>query len=309
MSTHTGPGYSRMMVTARRIVIATSLTLVCGPLLAAPADAKTVSEFWQISLQMPAQLWDDAAALPDIPGNEIDAFSLGSTKYRIRWTNASIRQLPKYMLRQQGGKTGVTTAGLYDRPLTKKQMKKFGLKQRLLWLDADVLLADAGSPACQGLTGAQLDGVLDGSITDWQQVFAGQPQAVTLRVPSDYEGKPRKMFGRAAYAPGAQRTTDGATLSVTGGAVAVQKLSYAAKYLAAGGVCAVPIEGVVPSEQTTRDRTYQHAYGVYYASRKKPTKGIGAKPAALIKRWEYLLFGPVGDAYLTSASGRQRFLP
>lgn len=292
-----------------RVAVATGLTVLCAPLVAAPADAKTVTDFWQISLQMPPQLWDDAAALPDIPGNGVDAFTVGSTKYRIRWTNASVRQLPKYMLRQQGGRTGVTTAGLYDRPVTAKQLKKFKLTQRLLWLDADVLLADAASPVCQGLTAAQLDGVLDGSITDWQQVFGGQAQPVSLRVPADYEGKPRRMFGRTSYAAGAQRTTDGGTLSVTGGGVAIQKLSYAARYLVTAGVCAVPVDGVTPSEQTTRDRSYRHAYGVYYVSRKKPTKGIGAKPAPLIKRWEYFLFGPVGDAYLTSAGGRQRFLP
>jgi hypothetical protein len=258
---------------------------------------------------MPPQLWDDAAALPNIPGNGIDAFTVGATKYRIRWANASIRQLPKYMLRQQGGRTGVTTAGLYDRPLTKKQLSKFKLKQRLLWLDADVLVADSASPACQGISGAQLTGILEGSITDWQQVVGGGSQPVSLRVPTDYLGQPRLMFGRKAYAPGAQRTTDGGTVSVSGGAVGVQKLSYAARYLTGGRLCAVPIDGVIPSEQTTRDRSYRHAYGVYYVDRKKPTKGIGAKPAPLLKRWEYFLFGPVGDSYLTSAGGRQRFLP
>jgi hypothetical protein len=96
---------------------------------------------------------------------------------------------------------------------------------------------------------------------------------------------------------------------VTGGAVAVQKLSYAGRYLTSGRTCAVPIDGVTPSEQTTRDRSYKHAYGVYYVSRKKPTKGIGAKLPATIKRWESLLFGQAGDEYLTSAGGRVRFLP
>lgn len=308
MSARPGPGYSRTMVNVRRGLVAGTVALGCAVGVVSPAPAKTVTDTWQVSLQMPPQLWDDAASLGNIPGDGIDAFTVGSTKYRIRWANATIRQLPKYMLQRQGGKYGTTTAGLYDRPLTKQQLKKFGLKQRLLWLDADVLLADAGSPVCQGLTAAQLTGVLDGSITDWQQVFAGQAQAVSLRVPVDYLGKPRILFGRKAY-PGAQPTTDGGTLSVTGGTVAVQKLSYASKYLASGGVCAVPIGGVAPSEQTTRDRSYPHSYSVYYVDRKKPTKGIGAKPAPLLKRWEYFLFGPVGDTYLTTTGGRQRFLP
>jgi hypothetical protein len=301
------------MLISRRGVAAVGLALAGTVGLAGPAPAKTVTDFWQISLQMPPQLWDDAAALPNIPGNGLDSFTMGTTKYRIRWTNASIRQKPKYMLRQQGGKFGTTTAGLYDRPLTKKQLTKYQLKQRLLWLDADVLLADATSPVCQGLTDGQLSGVLDGSVTDWRQVFPTGPQdvasAVSLRTPTDSAGKPRWLFGRNSFAPGAQRTTDGGTLSVTGGAVAVQKLSYAAKYLTSAGVCAVPIDGVTPSEQTTRDRSYKHAYGVYYVDRKKPTKGIGAKPAPLLKRWESLLFGEVGDTYLTTAGGRERFLP
>ena len=308
MSARSGPGYSRTMINVRRGLVVGTLALGCTAGLASPAPAKTVTDTWQISLQMPPQLWDDAASLGNIPGDGIDAFTVGTTKYRIRWANATVRQLPKYMLRQQGGKYGTTTAGLYDRPLAKKQLTKFTLKQRLLWLDADVLLADAGSPVCQGLTTAQLTGVLDGSVTDWQQVFGGQAQAVSLRVPVDYLGKPRILFGRKVY-PGAQTTTDGGTLSVTGGAVAVQKLSYAARYVAAGGEWAVPIDGVAPTEQTTRDRSYAHSYGVYYVDRKKPTKGIGAKPAPLLKRWEYFLFGPVGDSFLTTAGGRQRFLP
>ena len=308
MFAHSGPGYSRTMIIMRRAATATALTLAGALLGGAPATAKTVTDTWQITLQMPPQLWDDGASLGNLPGEGIDAFTVGATKYRIRWANATIRNLPKYMLQRQGGKTGTATAGLYDRPLTKKQLTKFKLKQRLLWLDADVLLADAGSPVCQGLTTAQLTGVLDGSITDWQQVFGGPAQAVSLRVPTDYLGKPRLLFGRKTY-PGAQTTTDGGTLSVTGGAVAVQKLSYAARYVAAGGVCAVPIDGVAPNEQTTRARSYAHSYGVYYVDRKKPTKGIGAKPAPLLKRWEYFLFGPVGDSFLTTAGGRQRFLP
>ncbi len=189
------------MFTTLRVLTAAGLALSCGAVVLAPASAKTITDTWQISLQMPPQLWDDAAALPNIPGNGIDAFSMGATKYRIRWANASIRQLPKYMLRQQGGRTGATTAGLYDRPLTKKQLSKFKLKQRLLWLDADVLLADASAPVCQGITDAQLTGVLSGSITDWQQVLGGTSQAVSLRIPTDYEGKPRRMFARTGYAP------------------------------------------------------------------------------------------------------------
>jgi hypothetical protein len=301
------------MLISYRGVAAAGVALACSIGFAGPASAKTVTDFWQISLQMPPQLWDDAAALPNITGNGLDTFTMGTTKYRIRWTNASIRQKPKYLLRQQGGKYGTTTAGLYDRPLTSKQLTKYKLKQRLLWLDADVLLADAASPVCQGLTDGQLSGVLAGSITDWRQVFPGWPQGVastvSLRTPTDNYGKPRLLFGRNSYATGAQRTTDGGTLGVTGGSVAVQKLSYAAKYLTSAGVCAVPIDGVTPSEQTTRDRNYQHAYGVYYVDRKKPTKGIGAKPAPLLKRWEYLLFGEVGDTYLSSALGRTRLLP
>ena len=193
MSARSGPGYSRTMINVRRGLVVGTLALGCTAGLASPAPAKTVTDTWQISLQMPPQLWDDAASLGNIPGDGIDAFTVGTTKYRIRWANATVRQLPKYMLRQQGGKYGTTTAGLYDRPLTKKQLTKFTLKQRLLWLDADVLLADAGSPVCQGLTTAQLTGVLDGSVTDWQQVFGGQAQAVSLRVPVDYLGKPHTL--------------------------------------------------------------------------------------------------------------------
>lgn len=277
------------------------------------AEARTVADFWQVSVQMPPQLWDDGGSLPFMMGTGVDEFSAGGTTYRIQWNNAAIRQDPAYLLRQQGGRTGVVTAGLYDHALTPAQLRKYGLKQRLLWLDADVLVADAASPVCAGLTKEQVDGVLTGSITDWRSVFptwpAGIDPAVGLRVPTDREGKPRWGFGRQRYAPTSVATTDGGSLGVTGGQVAVQKLSYAERYLASAGLCAVPVDGVTPSAETTRSLAYPHAYGVHYVSRTNPTTGIGAKPAALIRRWESLLFGAMGDEYLTTASGRARYLP
>lgn len=288
-------------------------TLAATALIGTPASAKTVTDFWQVSVQMPPQLWDDAAGLPEIPGTDYDVFTRGSTTYRIQWTNASIRQLPKYMLRQQGVRRGVTTAGLYDQALSVQQLRKHRLKQRLLWLDSDILIAAAGSQACTGVSSAQLDGILSGTITDWRQAFPDWPQAmdpqVVLRVATSADGQPRWHFGRNAFGAAVQSTTDAGTLAVTAGAVAVQKLSYASKYLASAGLCAVPVNGITPTEQTTRDRTYPNSYGVYYVSRKKPTKGIGAKPAAVIKRWEELLFGAPGDAYLATSLGRSRILP
>ncbi len=143
-------------------------------------------------------------------------------------------------------------------------------------------------------------------------MFPGWPQErdakVVLRVAGASDGKPRWHFGRNSFAPGTQRTTDSGTLSVSGGSVGIQKLSYAARYLNSTR-CPVPVDGVTPSEQSTRDRTYSGSYGVYYVSRKQPTKGIGAKLPATINRWESMLFGEAGDAYLTNSLGRARFLP
>ena len=51
------------------------------------------------------------------------------------------------------------------------------------------------------------------------------------------------------------------------------------------------------------------ASGAHCVSRVNPTTGFGAKPAALSRRWESLLFGSMGDEYLTTASGRARYLP
>jgi hypothetical protein len=77
-----------------RSLTTAGVVLSVGAGVLGPASAKTVADTWQISLQMPPQLWDDAAALPNIPGNELDVFSVGATKYRIMWANASVRQLP-----------------------------------------------------------------------------------------------------------------------------------------------------------------------------------------------------------------------
>jgi hypothetical protein len=288
---------------------------VCVPLTVGvpAADAKSISDFWQVSVQMPPQLWEDAASLPFLMGDGVDSFTAGGNSYAIRWNNAAISQAPKYMLRQQGAPYGAVTAGLYDRPVAPAQLSKYQLKQRLLWLDADVLIADAESPACLGLTSAQLEGVLGGGVVDWRAIFPAWPadvdSTVRVTVPADRLGAFRWSFGRNAYGPAASTTTDAGSLGVAGGKVAVQKLSYVGKYLSSAGLCAVPVDGVAPSEETTRSLTYPHAYGVYYVSRKNPGKGPGAKSPSLVARWESLLFGPEGDEYLTTWLGRTRFLP
>lgn len=298
---------------ARRAAIAVAVAVPLCVGATAAAEAKTVSDFWQVSVQMPPQLWDDAASLPFLMGDAVDSFTDGGTDYAIRWSNAAISQKPKYMLRQQGAPYGAVTAGLYDRPLTPAQLTKYQLKQRLLWLDADVLIAEAGSPMCLGLTSAQLDGVLGGEVTDWRTIFpawpAGVDPAVRLTVPTDRLGAFRWAFGRTSFAPATSRSTDAGSLGVKGGQVAVQKLSYAGRYLAPAGLCAIPVDGVAPSEETSRSLTYPFAYGVYYVSRTNPSKGPGGKPAALIARWESLLFGAKGDEYLSTWMGRARILP
>jgi hypothetical protein len=278
------------------VVLGTCVALVAGT--PAAAGARTVAEFWQVNIQMAPQLWDDGNGLPFMMGDELDTFTLGATNYRIAWANASSTTPEKYLLGSKGQRNNVATAALRDRPLKPGALKRYRLTQRLLWLDADVLVAPEGSALCGGVSDAGL-----------RQILAGQDPSVRLRVATDSTGSPRWAFGRNSFGATAIRTTDGGLLGVTGAEAAVAKLSFVHTRLAGARLCAVPVDGVTPSEQTTRDRSYRYAYGVYYVSRKNPTKGLGAKPAPLIKRWEQLLFGPMGDEYLTSALGRVRFLP
>ncbi len=273
----------------------------------APADAKTVREYWQVSVQMPAELWEDGANITQITG-ETDVFTLGSTRYLIRWTNATSSTVRKYMPKMQGGKWGSVTAGLYPKPLSRKTLKRWGLRQRPLWLDADILVAAADSPLCAGMSSAQVQGVLDGSIRDWGAVH---PEAaggsVTVSVVRDYSEDYRPQFGRQKYGSTVQPTTDGQTLSGTG--VSAQKFSYAHRALSSGTLCAVPVDGVTPSEQSIRDRSYPYAYTVYYVDRVKPRRGKTGISKAQRIRWEQFLFGDRGREYLLTQGGRQRLLP
>jgi hypothetical protein len=301
---------------ARRWQRAWAAAIVAGTALVgttAESEARTIADFWQVSVQMPPQLWEDGASLPFMMGDAIDEFTARGNRYRIRWVNSSNSQLPKYMIQQQAAPYGISTAGLYDRPLTPAQLARNGLKQRLLWLDADVLVARGDSPACAGVSTAQLDGLLTGKVTDWRTVFPAWPadldSAVRLAVPVDRTGAYRWGFGRQKFPLSSTRTDDAGSLRVSGGQVGIQKLSFVERLLAPSGLCAVPVDGVTPTEQTTRSGTYPRAYGVYYVSRIHPSKGAGGKPPELIARWEALLFGPMGDAYLTTAMGRVRYLP
>jgi hypothetical protein len=50
--------------------------------------------------------------------------------------------------------------------------------------------------------------------------------------------------------------------------------------------------------------SYPYAYRVYYVDRKKPR--VNRK---WLRRWEFHVFGAVGDEYLTTNLGRRRYLP
>jgi hypothetical protein len=62
--------------TVRVVLVALAAVIVAAP----AAEAKTIREYWLLSIQMPLDLWDDGASLASMLGQKPDNFKFGTQK-------------------------------------------------------------------------------------------------------------------------------------------------------------------------------------------------------------------------------------
>lgn len=293
-----------------RLALATVAAMAA---LGATAQATFVGT-WGISLWVPPQLWDDAGSLPMAATPFREKFRQDGKRYAIVWAPLTVRAPgTAQILKQLAAKHPLPSATVLDKPLAVSFLRKHGLQQRKIWSDADVLVADDGSPACRGMGESDLQKLLGGEITDWRTLYpdwpADRPTAVDLWYPADYKNDPRILFGHETYPKRARKTTDAGTLMTSSNAVGVNKLSYATQYVEQGRRCLVPIGGVAPSEATVRDHSYAFAYDVWWVDFKRVDGRHTSEYPALRKRWYHWLWSQKTRHYLETYLNRRRVLP
>ena len=270
----------------RRAALLALLLLPAATAAAATAAASAAPvETFQIQTLTGPNLWRQTSWIPFAVDETHRAVTLrhGDRSWRGIWVPATIsnRSTTAVLESAWRNRRGIATAVIADRRLTRREQRRFTVVADL-FRDADVLAVAAGHPACAGLTTAQARAVAHGDATRWSEVVAGAPaDPIRVRYPADGD-VPETRFGEQLprgdlrthkpYAPGAKATTDGGLGAAAAGdrtVAAITSWTRARRFGAS--VCAIPLDGVAPTDDSVRALSYPRAYPVTYV---RPRKGM-----------------------------------
>jgi hypothetical protein len=200
----------------------------------------------------------------------------GGKTYRFLYQNSAV-VWPKtsMILSQLSGRYASSVAGGFvDQALTARQRKRLVVRIDL-GRDADVLAVARDHPACgAGLTTAQARGIARGTITQWSEVVADAPGAIAVRVEEPIPGAKVARWGvgdARRYAKGAKGAPDGGLGAAARGDRSIAALtSWSRARAYASSVCAVPIDGVAPTDASVFERSYPAAFPIGYVVPRHP---------------------------------------
>ncbi len=279
------------MRAVRRAALAGMCLAALVPASAGAATQRTSFQMVQLS---PSRVWQETSflpfALPD-PLDRIYTYRLGSQRFVGPWFPASgggptATSLLDRVHRGATTRIGATgTEGvIVDRPLTARERGRFRTLADL-YRDADVLVVAAGHPACGGLTVAQARAIARGAVTRWSQVAPGaSADAIRVRHLVGGTGDAVPHLGtrwvgtlnrqRVNYAPGAVGAADGGVAAAAAGDRSIAAITTWSRIrFASPGVCAVPLNGVAPSDATVAGLSYPEAFPVSYVVTRKLVGG------------------------------------
>jgi hypothetical protein len=250
--------------------------------LASPAHALAVRDAGYLSLvEHPsfasARIYDEVRYLgPSLaPATKVLHLIAAGIRYPVRWNDqypathlslaAALREVTQRVSAQRASAPG----GVYvDRALTASERARFTIVADL-YRDADVLVVSSGHPACAGLSRAQARAIASGRVSRWSQVVAGA-RADAIRVrhlgsPHLGTGRVRRNVASLAYARGAVQSPDGGVSAAAGGDQSIAAITTWARMRGRlAGVCAVPLNGVAPSDASVSALRYAEAFPVRY---------------------------------------------
>ncbi|MGE0027678.1 MAG: hypothetical protein AB7O78_19930 [Thermoleophilia bacterium] len=292
------------MTATRNIAVAAAL-LVAAAALPATAGAATSRTSFQLTQITPSRVWAETSWFPfglDDPPGAIHRYRLGAWTFVGPWIPASVSTLSATdglaTLRRDARYGSGGQAVLADRVLTRAESRRFTVLAEV-YRDADVLVVAAGHPACAGLTRGQARSIASGRVTRWSQVVAGAP-VDPIRVVHliDSAGAPVPHLGtrwvgagvrwRVTYAPGAAGAADGGVGRAAGGDQGVAAITTWSRIRArTAGICAVPLGGVAPADDTVASLAFPEAFPVrLVVTRAVPGRSAEARAHVRVLRRE-----------------------
>ena len=294
----------------RRTALAAAALVAAGALVGpATAGAATSRTTFQLLQLTPSRIWTETSWIPfalDDPPGATRRYRLGAWTFVGPWipasastlaTTAGLEQLRRDARWNSGGK-----AVLADRALTRAEARRFTVLAEL-YRDADVLVVAAGHPACAGLTRTQARAIAAGRVTRWSQVVAG---AAVNRIRVGHlvgnAGEPVPHMGtrwvgsrtdwRVTYAPGATGSPDAGVGRAAAGDQGIAAITTWSRIrYRTAGICAVPLGGVAPAEDTVASLRYREAFPVQLVvTRKVPGRSAESRAHERVMRRETRTF-------------------
>lgn len=285
----------------RRFLVPSIVAVAC---LVAPASAAAIPTASYLTLAeypmhaSPRILEDVRYLAPTIaPFEQRFLYVAGGVRYPVRWnvqypgtflsTAAALRLMHREAIGRHS-RTGISGGIYLERALTAAERKRFALVVDL-YRDADVLVVAAGHPACAGLSRAQARGIATGRFTRWSQVVSGAPEG-TIRVrhlPGQtrlgtkqkfrfVKGKGNRFY--ETYAKGAKASKDGGVTAAAGDKLIAAVTSWSRIRRGTAGVCAAPLGGVAPTDESVLALRYPEAFRVQFvAHRRAPTFALSKR--------------------------------
>jgi len=255
---------------------------LAGLLLPASAGARTFSGFHQIITDAPVRASIHLGNIPleiVTPSSRTVTLRAGRDRYRGQWNNIAIQasttsfllKVQRAEIRRGGGDRTLTFA---DRQLTATERKDFKLLLDI-GRDADVLVVARDHPACAGLTTAQVRQIASGAIKRWSQVVPlteGQPDTIALHH-TIYQRGFEARFGVTKLPASAKGSAFGGIVEAARGDRAVAGVTSWARYRRSGGGCAVPLDGVAPTNERVHALTYPGAYPLGIVAHRRRQRG------------------------------------
>ena len=274
-------------MTIRRMLA--SAVLASTLVVPVAGSAKTYQSSFQMLQVTPSRVWQETSfipfALPD-PVDRVYRYRIGSNTFVGAWhpASASRTSASSGLAAAYKDAIGFQSSGghglIVDRPLTTIEKTRFKPLADL-YRDADVLVVAAGHPACAGLTRAQARAIATGGIKLWSQTVVGATSdTIKVRYLIDGFGNGVPHLGarwvgkfnkqRVNYPVGAVGATDGGVSLAVGGDQAIAAITTWSRVRnRGGGLCVVPLGGVVPSDATVAGLQYPEAFPVSFVVTRK----------------------------------------
>lgn len=232
------------------------------------ATASTYSDSHFINALLPNRIAEQIGFVPVVGMQKLGAVKLrvGGDVYRGEWINSLATRLSTTQALTEIRRYELPYFTYADRKLGSAERRRFEVLLDI-GRDADVLAVKAGSPLCtNGVTLAQARGIATGKITNWSAVGGGSGSIALRHVVVRGTFEPR--LGAAKKPAAAKGRADGGVADAAQDASVAAVTSWS-RARSRGDVCAVPVDGLQPTNTTVHGLTYKGAYPVTFVGSKK----------------------------------------